>query len=240
MKMMRILAVGLWGLVIAGSGIGTAVMGQTTATRRAPVASTAPATATSGPATRVRKPSVGELLSPKKVHFEFAVASPGEVLEFIGKEFHAKVENAFEKELTDRVSISGDFGATEAISSLNAGLRPKGYAINTSVRVEEATPQLVFTIMQIRNDAGNQAQVFVGMDPSQIPEGNELRTQVMTVKNVDLVKYADMLTDVMSDGAAIDINPDTKTVTATDTSTHIRVLAAMLQRLEKQAAAGGK
>lgn len=230
------------GMVLAVGGMAVATFGQTAPQGAPPTnAATRPApTAASDPASRPRRPTVAEVLSKKKVKFEFAAATANEVLAFMGQQFDAKIENAFAQELDDRLTINTELSATEAINILNSGLQPKGYSVSPSVRTDEGTPRLVLTLLQIKADAGDLTQVFVGMDPAAIPEGNEMRTQIMTVKNVDLEKYKDMITAVLSKQASININVDTKTLMITDTSTHIRSLASLLQVLDNAPAAGGK
>jgi type II secretory pathway component GspD/PulD (secretin) len=90
------------------------------------------------------------------------------------------------------------------------------------------------TVVPTRTDAGTLIPVFQGNDPEQIPEGGDLRTQVMSFKQTDPDKLQTFLATVVDKEAKIAINPGNKTVTITDTSAHVRAAAKLLQLLESQ------
>jgi type II secretory pathway component GspD/PulD (secretin) len=239
MCMTRLIAAGFLGMALAIGGTSGTSFGQTRSPNAAPVA---PATTTgSATTTRPKRPALTEVISGKKVDFDFEAATPSEVLDFMGKSFDVTIENAYRQQLTDILTIKlKSLGALEAVNIVNLGLQTKGYAVVPSVRTDEKTPRVALTVLQIKPNAGDAAPVFIGMDPSAIPEGNEMRTQIITVKNVDLEKYRDMITAVLGKQASININADTKTLMVTDTSTHVRSLVSMLQLLDGQGATGGK
>jgi hypothetical protein len=243
MSMARRIGVSLLAMVFAGSGIGGAVAAQTTASSAttapaSPAASrSAPAVAASAPATRAKRPAAAEILSRKRVPFDFVAAPLNDVLQFMGKNFDVGIENAYD--LPDLVNVRNTLDAKQAIDILNTSLQPVGYSVVESVRDDQGTPRVFLTVTQIKKDAGNMMPVFRGMDPAAIPEGEEIRTQIMTVKNLDLEKYRGTITSVCKD-ATLEINAETKTLIITDTGTHIHTLAVVLQVLDNQAAAGGK
>ena len=229
-------AAGLLAMALAVGGMGAAALAQT-----APGApATAPA-ATAGSTTRAKRPPLAEVLSRKKVDLDFELVSPSDVLEYLGKSYDAQVENAFRKQLTDRLTIKRtNVDAMEALNLLNLGIQSMGYSVVPTVRTNDGTPQVVLTVVQIKDSAGKQAPVFTGMDPAKIPEGNELRTQIITVKFMDLEKARDLIIAPLSQDASLNIDPDNKTLIVTDTSTHIRSLVNILQVLDKPPATGGK
>jgi type II secretory pathway component GspD/PulD (secretin) len=76
------------------------------------------------------------------------------------------------------------------------------------------------------------------MDPEKIPEGDEVRTQVIALKNLDLAKARDVVASVLAKNADITVNTDRRTLIITDTATHVHSAVTVLQILENQAAPG--
>jgi len=234
MKITCRLGCGILGVVLCSMSVGNTATAQTASPTPAPTPppSSAPA-ATASATTKPKKPAVADIMPTKSVEFDFEGTSVTDILKFLGKSFDLQVENAFETELSDRLTFRTSFTAQGAIDMLNTGIQPKGYSIVESVRMEDAGPKVVLTVLQIKKDAGNLVPVYTGMDPAAIPEGSELRTQVMVVKNVNLEKYRETISAVLGKEASININAETKTLIVTDTGTHIHTLASLLQVLDK-------
>lgn len=232
------MVVRFWGMVLAGGCAGAMALGQTMPQS----ARATPAPAASNPsATRPKRPSVSEIRSKKTVDFDFEGASVSDILTFMGKSYDVKIEYAFEDRLTDLLTIKRkDVSEAEAVKIMNLAIQSRGYAIVESVRDDEGPPRVALTVLQTKKDAGREAPVYSGNDPEKIPEGNELRTQIITVKNVDLEKHRGMIESALSKDAEITIKPEEKTLIVTDTSTHVHTLVFTLQVLEKLAASDGK
>jgi type II secretory pathway component GspD/PulD (secretin) len=201
---------------------------------------TLPATAPTPPATTsapaAKKPSVEELLASRpKAHLSFQAAPIPRVLSSVAKTYDLDVVNNYE--LPGIVTMDfANMSAREALNSLNGTIVALGYSLVESVRGEP--PRVVVTIVPTRNDAGTLVSVFQGNDPEQIPEGDSLRTQIMSFGLTDPDKLRTFLTAVVGKDAKIAINPGNKTVTLTDTSTHVRAAAKLLQLLASQAPEG--
>jgi type II secretory pathway component GspD/PulD (secretin) len=196
----------------------------------APAPTTA-ATATSAPA--AKKPSVDDLFASRpKARLSFHATPIPDVLSSIAKTYDFDVVNNYE--LTGIVTMDFEnMSARDALNSLNGTIVGLGYTFVESVRGEP--PRVVVTVVPTRTDAGTLIPVFQGNDPEQIPEGSDLRTQVMAFKQTDPDKLQTFLATVVGKEAKIAINPGNKTVTITDTSAHVRAAAKLLQLLESQA-----
>lgn len=226
-------------------------------------AQTAPSTTPSSAAsTAPQKPSFDQLLAGKTAAFSYTDAPVNTVIDALGKTYGIEVENNYRNNergvsvpvivditasrqgealpvplITAR--ISGEISAREALAIVNATIMPYGFAAVETVRLRADTkaPYPVVTILPTRKDAGASRPVFYGMDPKSIPEGDEIRTQVIALKNLELTKAKDIVASVLGKGADITVNEDRKTLILTDTATHIHSAAVVLQILENQAAA---
>ena len=78
-------------------------------------------------------------------------------------------------------------------------------------------------------------RVFNGIDPTQIPDNDELRTQVIPLTHVDPEKARQLVVPVLDQKADITVNAGSKTLIITDTNSRIRTAVSLLQVLEKQA-----
>jgi type II secretory pathway component GspD/PulD (secretin) len=226
--------------VLAGvaAGIQFAAQGQTAPSQTAPGRSapatasaptTAPKTTTSAPATQ---PTVAELLSRKTATFDFNDVTIPDLMDYISKTYDLDVFNTYDLKglvtmKTDRVT------ARQAINSLNSTILALGYTLVESVRGNP--PRVVLTVVPTRANAGSLVPVYYGTNPDKIPEGLEMRTQIMTFSGIDADKVRTYLSAVISPQADIQISASSKTITLTDTGSHVHAAASLLQTLEKQA-----
>jgi type II secretory pathway component GspD/PulD (secretin) len=94
-------------------------------------------------------------------------------------------------------------------------------------------------VLQLRvTSASHQPglQVFNGIDPAQIPDNDQLRTQVIPLSHVDPEKARQLVVPVLDQKADITVNTGSRTLIVTDTNSRIRTAVSLLQVLEKQAA----
>ena len=135
--------------------------------------------------------------------------------------------------------VPGEVTAHEALGIVNASIMPYGFLAMETVRLRDDaahTPYGVVTIVATRKDVGASRPVFYGMDPDKVPEGDDIRTQVITLKYLDLVKARDVIASVLAKNADITVNTDRKSLIITDTATHVHSAVTVLQILENQAA----
>ena len=85
-----------------------------------------------------------------------------------------------------------------------------------------------------------QVPVSYGNDPAKISEGEDIRTQVFILSDVDPAKAKDAIASVLGYKADVTLNPSNHTMIVTDTGTHVHTAAALLMVLEKQAAEAKK
>jgi type II secretory pathway component GspD/PulD (secretin) len=218
--------------VLAGVLVGmqTAAPAQTAPAQTAP-ASTREATATAA-MTSATRPTVAELLSHKTATFDFNDATIPELVEFISKTYDMDIFNTYD--LKGLVTMKSDkVNARQAINSLNSAILALGYTVVESVRGNP--PRIVLTIVPTRSDAGSLVPVFYGSNPDKIPEGTEMRTQIMTFTGIDPEKVRTYLSAVIGSQADMQVNAASKSITLTDTGSHVHAAASLLQTLEKQA-----
>jgi type II secretory pathway component GspD/PulD (secretin) len=190
-----------------------------------------PAT-TTGPATSATRPTVAQLLPGNTATLEFHDATIPQIMDFITKTYGIEIFNEYSiKGLVTMKSENAT--ARQAINSLNSMILGLGFVLVESVRGEP--PRVVLTVVPTRSDAGSLVPFFYGNDPEKIPEGDDMRTQSMTFSRIDAEKVRTYLSAVIGKQAEISVNPVTKTITLTDTATHVHAAAALLQTLEQQA-----
>jgi len=115
-----------------------------------------------------------------------------------------------------------------AISLLNTALKSRGFVAILNGRILR-----VLT----RQHAQNAPPVFFGIDPEEIPESDDLRTQVMPVGALDAVKLKTDLSPMLSD-AVVASNAASNALVVTDTANNIRRIAKIIGDLgQRQATA---
>jgi type II secretory pathway component GspD/PulD (secretin) len=195
-------------------------------------AATMVAVTTSAPASSTSHPSVADLLPRKTATLEFHDATITAMMDSIAKTYDIDIFNTYD--LKGLVTMkSEDTTARQAINSLNSTILALGYTLVESVRGNP--PRIVLTVVPTRSDAGSLMPVFYGSNPDLIPEGTEMRTQIMTFTGLDPDKVKTFLSAVVGRQAQLDVNSGARTITLTDTGSHVHAAAALLQTLEKQA-----
>jgi type II secretory pathway component GspD/PulD (secretin) len=195
-------------------------------------AATMVAVTTSAPAPAASRPTVADLLTHKTATLEFHDATISAMMDSISKTYDIDIFNTYD--LKGLVTMkSEDTSARQAINSLNSTILALGYTLVESVRGDP--PRIVLTVVPTRSDAGALMPVFYGSNPDLIPEGTDMRTQIMTFTGLDPDKVKTLLSAVIGRQAQLDVNSGARTITLTDTGSHVHAAAALLQALEKQA-----
>jgi type II secretory pathway component GspD/PulD (secretin) len=78
--------------------------------------------------------------------------------------------------------------------------------------------------------------VYTGADPARVPDTDEIRTQVVTLKYADPDKAKEMVATVLDKKAEVVANKAAGTIIITDAAGRIRTALSLIQVLEKQAA----
>ena len=206
----------------------------------AAVAATEPGASGAAAATEARKPTVDELLPDTAVAFDFVGRPIGEVMDFIATSYGVRIVNNYKEKLNQTITFKPEqpLKAREAINTLNGTLVALGYTVLDSVKGDP--PQVILTVVPTKVDESASVPVFYGNDATKIPEGDNLRTQIFTLKNVDPASVKETVSAVLGKRADVMVNSSTKTMIITDTSSHIRTAAALLQVLDKPAGEKGK
>ncbi|HUB27052.1 MAG TPA: secretin N-terminal domain-containing protein, partial [Tepidisphaeraceae bacterium] len=114
----------------------------------------------------------------------------------------------------------------EAVQLLNTVLKVNGYAAVQQGRI--------LKIDSMANVKKEGIPVHFGADPEQIPDTDELITQVIPVKSVDAVKLRQDLTPLIDTDADVSSNGGSNTIIITDTSARIRRLVQIIYNLDKR------
>jgi type II secretory pathway component GspD/PulD (secretin) len=114
--------------------------------------------------------------------------------------------------------------ADEAVDLLNTVLIEKNYVALRSGR-----------ILKIVNRADAQKldlPVITGADPAQIPQKDNVVTQILPVRYADVSKLIDNLRPLLSDNAAISANDSSNAIILTDTQANVRRIAEIISALD--------
>jgi type II secretory pathway component GspD/PulD (secretin) len=236
---------GVWIVVLAvlvGGGVVHAqtLPGDAPAASAPAIAATLPATSEPATTAEARKPTVDELLPGKAVAFDFVGRPIGEVMDFIATSYGVRIVNNYQDKLNQTITFkpAQPLKAREAINTLNSTLVALGYTVVDSVKGDP--PQVILTILPTKVDDSATVPVFYGNDATKIPEGDNLRTQIFTLKSIDPATVKETVSAVLGKRADVTVNSSTRTMIITDTSSHIHTAAALLEVLDKQAGEKGK
>jgi general secretion pathway protein D len=114
--------------------------------------------------------------------------------------------------------------ADEAVDLLNTVLIEKNYVALRNGR-----------ILKIVNRADAQKldlPVITGADPAQIPQKDNVVTQILPVRYADVSKLIDNLRPLLSDNASISANDSSNAIILTDTQANVRRIAEIISALD--------
>ena len=112
----------------------------------------------------------------------------------------------------------------EAVDALNSALIDKGYVAVRNGRI--------LKIISREGAQKNDLPVIVGSDYKGIPRKDNMVTQIMPVKYVEVAKLVDTLRPLLSDNATIASNDNANAVILTDTQTNIHRIAEIIHALD--------
>jgi len=170
-------------------------------------------------------------LPTNKVQFDFSNEPIANVVAYVARSFNFRLIDPYKLQQTITMKFKEPLGAKDAIDILDQSLLALGYTVQ---RETIGNPPIV----QLRVTTASQhpgLRVFNGIDPTQIPDNDELRTQVIPLTHVDPEKARQLVVPVLDQKADITVNAGSKTLIITDTNSRIRTAVSLLQVLEKQA-----
>jgi type II secretory pathway component GspD/PulD (secretin) len=193
------------------------------------VAATGPATAPS----KSLAEQVEAILPSTKIPFEYSDTPVSEVIASAAKSFGFRVIDQYQ--LKDKVTmrIREPLSARDALVVLEQIMLPLGYTIQKEILPLDP-PVLQLRIVKTTYQAN--VPVFTGTDPEKVPQGDELRTQVIPLKGIEADKAREMVAPVLDRKAEMVVDKANRELIITDSGSHIRTALTLIQVLEKQAA----
>lgn len=116
----------------------------------------------------------------------------------------------------------------EAMSLLDTILKEKGYA---AIRVGRN-----LKIVTLEQAAKENIPVYLGNDPSKIPLGDKLITQIIPIRFADATKLKEDLSPLISSEATLSANAASNTLILVDTQTKIRRIVQIIQAVDRSMA----
>ena len=96
-----------------------------------------------------------------------------------------------------------------------------------------AVPTEDFVKIVPRTEAATRnLQVYVGSDPSQIPQNDAVITQIMPLNYADATEISEIIRPLLSKGSQMATYSRTNSIVITDTSSSIHHVAKIIQRLD--------
>jgi general secretion pathway protein D len=169
---------------------------------------------------------------PTQLAFQFTNADVNDVLRYLSEKSGLVINP--EVPVTGRVTITSMKAVVtpdEAINELNVQLRP----LNVVAVRNERQLRLIS-----RDKAKKTAPVYSGSDPTAIPDTEELRTQVMPVRNIEAVRLRQDLASIIPIDADVAANSGSNSLVVTDSASNIRRLAQIISALDKGSSASLK
>jgi general secretion pathway protein D len=176
------------------------------------------------------EPSVQEgatRLATTRISFNFKDASVDAVLDYLSETAGFIVVK--EVTVSGRVTVLSKQPVTpeEAVTLLNTVLRVNGYTAIQMGRILKIT-----TLDSAKKES---IPVHFGSDPNEIPQTDELITQVIPVRSVDAVKLKTDLQPLIG-SADFTANAGSNSIIMTDTSANIRRVVEIIYNLDKREA----
>ncbi len=182
-----------------------------------------------GPATRLAAPASRPATRPTtgpaaRISLNFKDTPLDTVLDSLSQ--NAGFEVIKDGAIDARVTIMSKQPVTpeEAITMLSAALKGNGFAVVRDGRILRVTAR-------DKAKKGN-VPVHFGSDPNDIPESEELITQVIPIQNVSAVKLRDDLKPLISD-ADVAANDGSNSLIITDTSSAVRRIVQIISKLDE-------
>ena len=115
--------------------------------------------------------------------------------------------------------------ADEAVDALNTAMSDKGYVAMRNGRILKI-------IARDNAPKSGDTPVIVSSDPTKIPRKDNMVTQILPVRYVEVAKLVDTLRPLLSDSANIASNDNANAVVLTDTQNNIHRIAEIIHALD--------
>ncbi|HPS00253.1 MAG TPA: secretin N-terminal domain-containing protein, partial [Candidatus Sumerlaeota bacterium] len=112
----------------------------------------------------------------------------------------------------------------EALELLNTVLNVKGYATSRNGRI--------LRIVKRDEAKFENLPVHIGSDPEQIPESEEIVTQIIPIRSTDATKLTQTLQPLLPDYSIMTPNAGSNTIVLTDTQINIRRMCKIIKGLD--------
>ena len=175
-------------------------------------------------------PPLGKLPAVKakegdKIWFNFENAEIRTVLKHLS-EVAGLVVLVKDGDLDGRITVQSrkPLSVDEAVAVLNSVLKEVGYA---GVRVGKT-----LKIVKLEEALRSSIPVRTGVDPEEIPETDEIVTQIIPLKRISARDLRQDLEPLFSDKAIVSANEDSNTLIVTDTSANIKKIAKIIYALD--------
>ncbi len=180
-----------------------------------------------GPGASITIPRRSTRPATTQITFNFRDAPVDAVLERLSDEAGFIIVK--QSPVSGRVTVLSARPVTpdEAVSLLNTVLKGSGYAI---LRQGPRTLK-VMTVDDVKK--GN-VPVRFGADPAEIPETDDIITQIVPVRSVDAVKLKADLQPLVGTGADLASNAGSNSILITDTSANIHRVVEIISSLDKK------
>jgi general secretion pathway protein D len=157
--------------------------------------------------------------------FNFKDASIDAVLDYLATSAHFVVVKMVP--VTGRVTMLSPTPITpeDAVVYLNSALKADGF---TAIQMGKE-----LKIDTLADAKHANIPVHFGADPDQIPDTDQLITQVIPVRNVDAVKLKTDLTPLVNTDADLTANAASNSLIITDTATNVRRVVQIIAGLDK-------
>lgn len=195
------------------------------ATQEATGVLTAPP-APNGQTVEVMRPSTTARAPTTQISLNFKEAPIDAVLEHLSEVAGFVIVK--ESPLSGRVTVLSKqpVSPEEAVTLLNAVLKVNGFTAVQMGRILKITT---------RDKAKKSSiPVYFGSDPKNIPESDDLITQVIPVRSVDAVKLKVDLQPLIGTEADVSSNAGSNSIVITDTAANIRRIVTIIANMDKR------
>lgn len=164
----------------------------------------------------------------KKIVLEFKDAPIDAVLDYLSEVAGFIVSKEGPVDGKVNITSRGPVSAAEALTLLNAALKPSGFTAIQSGRI--------LRVGRPANFKKQDIPVFSGTDPDAVPQTDDLVTWVIPVKNIDAAKLRQDLVPLVSGESDFTANQGSNSLVLTDTTANIHRIVAIVAKLDQQQA----
>jgi len=158
------------------------------------------------------------------IRLNFQNAPLQEILNYLSEAAGFVIVQEEPVEATVNVISHSPLSPEEVVDLLNTVLVDKGYAVVRIGRILKIVP---------RDDASKYpVPVRRGLNPEQIPQTDEVITQILPVRYLDATKLVDVLQPLFADSAKVTADEASNSLIITDKAINIRRIAEIINTLD--------